>query len=357
MDIEIDQIARRPDGPRTLVYLDQSKLSALATDDDHAELLTLLRGGVESGELICPVSSSHSDETARIHRTNPDLWKQVDGLADELSLGIGFRGEEEIEYAEIYAAAELFEGVEGRPLWKEAFRKDPNTPRDDLFTEIFGGQIRVRAYFEPNEESRAEVDHERDKEIGMDEVYAQLRADGCSFEQMAHGNLEQMLSWKLGPVLAPEEFQRHFLERGTALLPEAENPDEVDLTPGSALNKFMAFGTRRIQMEALVRRHPEVGRRPDEFRRFQPLREMPRLALPALFRAALAATPERRARLSDGHDISHLTHGLSRCGIVTADGGMAQLIRDRGLAPAGCQVYAFREIDEFGAAIEGALSK
>lgn len=356
IDINVDCLARRVEGGRLIVYLDQSKLSALTTEEDHAELLELLRRGVDSGALICPVSPSHADETARIHRGNPKLWKQVDSLADELALGIGFRSMEEIEYAEIYAAAESFEGVEGRPLWKEAFREDPNTPREDLFTELFGGKVRIRAYLEPSDDLQAEIDHARSIETDIEAAYGQLRDAGFSFEEMVHGNLEQMLSWKLGQLLAPREFAGHYYARGAALVNEADNSEQVDLSPDSALNRFMAFGTRRIQMEALVRRHPEVARRPDDFRHFAPLREMPTLAFPALFRAALAATPQRRPRASDGHDISHLTHGLSRCEIVTADGGMTQLIRDYGLAPAGCQVFAFRELDDLGAAIEDRLT-
>ena len=105
MDIDVNRLARRADGPRLLVYLDQSTLSALATEKDHAGLLDLLRAEVNTGRLICPASSSHNDETARVHIRNQGLWKEIDGLADELSIGIGFRGEEEIELAEIHAAA------------------------------------------------------------------------------------------------------------------------------------------------------------------------------------------------------------------------------------------------------------
>jgi len=356
MDIDVSRLARRPNGPRLLVYLDQSTLSALVTENDHAELLDLLRAEVNTGRLICPASSSHNDETARVHIRDQGLWKEIDGLADELSIGIGFRGEEEIELAEIHAAAAAFEEHESRPIWKEAFRTDPNTPRDELFFGFGGGQIRVRAYFEPDEMLHEEVAHERDKETDMDKVYAELREKGFSFEEMAEGNLEQMISWKLGPVLAPEEFARHYLERGFVLARDAE-ATEFDISPGSAYNRFMAFGTRRIQMERFAERYPEIARRPDEFRRFEPLRSLPTLAFPALFRAALAASPERRARPSDGHDIAHLTHGLSRCDLVSADAGMTQLIRDFRLAPAGCHIFSYREFDRLAMAIEERLAE
>jgi hypothetical protein len=302
--------------------------------------------------LLCPTSISHEDETARVHIRDPGLWQEIDALADELSIGIGFRGEEEIEFAEIYAAAAAFEEHEDRPTWEEAFRTDPNTPRDELFSD-FG---RVRVYFEPSETIHEEVEHERAKEIGMDKVYTELREKGFSFEEMAAGNLEQMISWKLGPVLAPEEFRSHYLQRGLALSEEAE-AGEFDLSAGSAYNRFMAFGTRRIQVERLAERYPEIARRPNEFRQFEPLRSLPTLAFPALFRAALAARSGRRARLSDGHDIAHLTHGLSRCDLVTADAGMSQLIKDFGLAPAGCQVFSYREFDQLADAVARALAE
>ncbi len=356
MDIDINRLTRRVDGPRLLVYLDQSTLSALATEKDHAGLLDLLRTEVTTGRLICPASSAHKDETARVHIRDQGLWKEIDGLADELSIGIGFRSEEEIEFAEIHAAATAFEGGVGQPIWKEAFRTDPHIPRDELFFGFGGGQIRVRAFFEPDKTHHEEVAHERSKETGMDNVYAELREMGFSFEEMAEGNLEQMIRWKLGPVLAPEEFKRHYLERGLALARDAEAP-ALDLSAGSAYNRFMAFGIRRSQVERLAERYPEIARRPDEFRRFEPLRSLPTLALPALFRAALASSSGRRARPSDGHDIAHLTHGLSRCELVSADAGMAQLIRDFRLAPAGCQIFSYREFDNLTATIEQLLSE
>jgi len=191
MNIDVNRLARRPDGPRLLVYLDQSTLSALATEKDHGELLELLRTEVNAGRLLCPVSSGHEDETARIHTRDPKLWKEIDGLADELSIGIGFRGEEEIEFAEIHAAAAAFAGHETQPTWKEAFGSDPNTERDELFFGFGGGQIRVRAYFEPDEMLHEEVEHERSKETGMDKVYSELREKGFSFEEMAEGNLNR----------------------------------------------------------------------------------------------------------------------------------------------------------------------
>lgn len=356
MDIDVDRLARRPGGRRLLLYLDQSTLSALVREESHAGLLDLLRTEVSAGRLLCPTSVSHEDETASVHIRDRGLWRKIDGLADELSIGIDFLGEEEIEFGEIHAAAAAFEEHEGRPTWEEAFRTDPNTPRDELFFGFGGGQIRVRADSEPNETLHEEIAYERDKETGIDGVYAELREKGFSFEEMAEGNLEQMISWKLGPVLAPDEFRDHYLKRGFALASDATTA-EFDISAGSAYNRFMAFGTRRIQVEHLAERYPEIARRPDEFRQFEPLRSLPTLAFPALFRAALAARPGQRAKLGDGYDIAHLTHGLSRCHLVTADASMAQLIRDFRLAPAGCLVFSCREFDQLAAKVQQLLAE
>jgi hypothetical protein len=74
MPIDVDRLARRPDGPRLLFYLDQSTLSALVKEKSHSRLLDLLRVGVDSGRLLCPTSISHDDETARVHIRDPGLW-------------------------------------------------------------------------------------------------------------------------------------------------------------------------------------------------------------------------------------------------------------------------------------------
>ena len=39
-----------------------------------------------------------------------------------------------------------------------------------------------------------------------------------------------MISWKLGPVLAPEEFSRLYLERGFALAGEVESGEFFSLS-------------------------------------------------------------------------------------------------------------------------------
>jgi hypothetical protein len=57
----------------------------------------------------------------------------------------------------------------------------------------------------------------------------------------------------------------------------------------------------------------------------------------------------------DGYDIEHLTRGLSRCDLVTADSSMTELCRAYKLVPAGCQLCSYRELDAFQQAVEEAV--
>lgn len=78
------------------------------------------------------------------------------------------------------------------------------------------------------------------------------------------------------------------------------------------------------------------------------------VGLHAALTAGLAATRGRKHKPGDGYDIEHLTRGLSRCGIVTADSGMTELCRSRGLVPSGCELLSARELDRLPAVIEAA---
>jgi hypothetical protein len=63
----------------------------------------------------------------------------------------------------------------------------------------------------------------------------------------------------------------------------------------------------------------------------------------------------RKAKQGDGYDIAHLTRGLSRCDIVTADAGMTQIARSRRIVPDGCQLFPFRDMAALHRAVETAL--
>jgi hypothetical protein len=72
-----------------LVYLDQSTLSALVTEDRFAGVREQLRAAVQSGRLVCPGSMEHTGETIAAAKS----WADITRLGRELSMGIDFRAE------------------------------------------------------------------------------------------------------------------------------------------------------------------------------------------------------------------------------------------------------------------------
>jgi hypothetical protein len=349
--VEIDALRRRPPGERVLVYLDQSALSSLVRNDEHADVRDALKERVEAGRVVCVRSHEHEDETLLAPR---ELWDEIDRLSDELAMGIQFRSREEIEWSEIYAAAAAFLGQDPpQDLSEEAFETDPHIPREELFMEVFGGAVRIRARFDPADWQIAEVEHEKSKEEPMTLVYEELRDKGFTFEDMAEANLAEMIRWNLGSLVDPARFRLALLERAAEW--EATAGDQAEFTGGSPWSKVLAFATRLTQTKHLVEQYPELAKSAAEFASSDELRHMPTLAYPALFRAALAATPGRKARPGDGYDVEHLTRGLSRCDMVTADSGMTEVCRTYKLVPSGCQLFSYRELGPFRSAVETAL--
>ena len=257
----VNALRRRPPGDRVLVYLDHSTLSELARGErpEFLDLRRLLEQAVESGRLICPYSPEHRDEAALARAESYDA---IDKLGDMLAMGIEFLGRELIEWHEIYAAARAFVGREPRPLWREVFREDPHTPREELFFEFMGGQIRVKARFPLDEDQRAEVRYEKAKEDPMVQAYAELRAAGFSFEEMAEANTEAMLNWKLGPLFDPDGFHAAVERRKAEVVAEWATTSEPDLAPGSPTNRYMSFAIRMSQASSFTERFPELVERP-----------------------------------------------------------------------------------------------
>lgn len=125
-----------------------------------------------------------------------------------------------------------------------------------------------------------------------------------------------------------------------------------DISPGSPFTRLQAFVNKGSQTKWLIDRFPALRQRSEEFATSDELRQVPSIAYPAILRAGLAALPRRRVKPGDGYDIAHLTQGLSRCDVVTADSGMAQLCRDRTLVPSSCRLLSYRELEQLPAVIE-----
>jgi hypothetical protein len=63
----------------------------------------------------------------------------------------------------------------------------------------------VRPVIRPTEVDRAEVMHEKDKELALTEAYEDVR-DQFSFQDICEANLHALLEWKLGPLASTSKF-------------------------------------------------------------------------------------------------------------------------------------------------------
>jgi hypothetical protein len=269
----------------------------------------------------------------------------VEGISDlheELSMGIGFLDPKTIRQNEALAAAAAFcHEPPLDPVVDEAFETDPHTPRD----ELFAGGFRVTARFGPTDVRASEVASEKNKEATLQVAYDDVRARGLSFEQQADGEYEAMVRWVLGPLADPG-FEAEFRRRYAALV------DDDD----GAISKYLAVSQRMAFAKTLVEHFPALAEQAQEFAASEELSHMPALRYPALLRAGLGVMRARVAQPGDGYDIDHLSCGLSRCDLVTADGGMTQLVRNHKLVPTGCELCSTREMSEFHRAVDAALA-
>lgn len=320
----IETLRRRPPGKKVLVYLDQSALSRLA-EGRHPDLLAILRNGVESDRLVCPRSRDHRDETALADTLYDGLTK----LADELSMGIEFRSDFEIECSEIEAAAASFVGLPGRELlWSEAFDRDPHTSRSELYPSgcrLAVSRCRVDWMIQ-------EVEYQKSGTDDMTRIYEVARATRRTFQEQAEMEYRTVLQWKLGTLIDPDANARRLA--CLALSAGVEDSDATALlAPGSAFRRYSAAKRQADWVTRLVRKYPELPERSHDFAESAQLRSCPSLAYLALLSAGIALVPNRKAKSGDRYDRSHLVKGLSRCDIVTADGGMDQVCREHHLVP------------------------
>ena len=341
----INELRRRSPGNRVLAYLDQSTVSALATEERHAATRELLQDAVRAGKLICPSSLGHTDETLAAARS----WNDILTLQDELSMGVHFYDEEQLVQRELLSALAEFLGEKPtQELWEEALSDDPQTPRDELFP----GGMRVRTFHEPNSRGLSEVAHEKNKELALQAAYDQARALGRSFDEQAEAEFDAQVYRYLGAVSAPDRFVEDLKRREVDLHSSAEWTTE----PGSPVGKFIVIQQRAYFVAHLADAYPALVGRGYDFSQSENIRHLPSMVYPPLFRAGIAVMRGRKWDRGDGHDIDHLTKALSRCDIATADGGMTQLARDRKLVPDGCTLLPFRDMDGLHRAIEAAVS-
>jgi hypothetical protein len=342
-----------------LVYLDQSTRSRLA-GGEAPRLLDILKRGVEADRLVCPESSAHDDETMLAHDA---LYAGLHELGEKLSMGIEFHHEERhIEQLEVEAAVESFLGAQPRlQVWQQAFNKDPHTPLEDLFDITVGGgaRVRVRVSVGMNRAGFLVEEAERPKSLvpQLTTIFENARASGASYEEIAeqeyHGARE---SQQLGPLFYPLRYE--------ALLRSLAEEDAADLrsgadrlATGSAYNRF-SWQVKRWQFrERIIQQYPDILQRKQDFYHSEELRAVPMLRYPALIVAALELTPGRKAKPGDVYDLKHLTLGLSRCDVVTADGAMVQACEQFYLIPDGVRLFRGNDVDGLATHLGSFLEK
>jgi hypothetical protein len=212
--------------------------------------------------------------------------------------------------------------------------------------------MRVRVSPTPNDYLLSEVEHEKGKEGTLQRPYDAARALGRGFDEQTEAEYGEMVYWVLGPLTDPEQFDAQLARKMRPLV----RGGSWEPGPGSAITQYTAVAMRQEWARHLAELFPAMDRRWGEFAVSDELRHMPAFRYPALFRAALATMRDRKAKKGDGYDIAHLTRGLSRCDIVTADAGMTQLVRDHRIMPTGCQLFSFREMAELHGAVDRALA-
>jgi hypothetical protein len=259
-------------------------------------------------------------------------------------MGVNFHDADYIAAVEVSVAAAAFlDEPRDEPMWREAFREDPETARPFLR----GMADDAPALGSASDLLRREVEHEKSKAPPITGAYAAAREAGYTFAQQVEREFEEVVYWRLGPLADAQRFAAQkaalAVETGQELAAGMLDP----ISPGTALSRYTAVGIREARAESLLRRYPALEGRVAEFAASPELRAMPALRYPALLHAAAAATRGRKFRGNDLYDFGHLTNGLSRCDLVTADSGMVQLCRNFRLIPEGVELFGARQLDAF----------
>lgn len=351
----VDDMRRRPPGDRVLVYLDQNSYSSLARSRDegataedraHRPLMDLLEEGVRSDQITCIDAPEHADESL--------ISVDRDGLLETrqlLSMGVGFKGADEIMWEEIHWLAAMFTGEAPRSIkWEESFFGDPHASRDSHFL----GGLQVGVDMGVADWHMEEVKRQKELEAEFESLYEADRAKGWSHEKLVAAMYDSFANIHLRKLFDPRGFEGQLLALGDRLEAAGADPFESTEEQQQLMNQFTEMAIMRGRCEHLKQRYPCIERDLPGFK--LALTRSPMIALPALLRTAIVELPKRKPKPGDGYDIRHLTNGLSRCDFVTCDAGMAQLCRGANVVPSECQLFSYREHAELHIALEKAIS-
>lgn len=155
---------------------------------------------------------------------------------------------------------------------------------------------------------------------------------------MARGNLDAQVKYLLGPLADP-----HFLEKAETRQAELARhwlqTGDTGMEAGSPLRRYLRFAEMASTAKTLRENYPAVGADPGGFVASEAVRNLPTVRMFSFLLAALSVDGRRtKPSASDLHDLRHMTYGLSRCDLVTADRRACALVRGRGLVPDGVSI-------------------
>ncbi len=302
---------------------------------------------MERDAAICVGSPWHEDELALLG-SGPTLNANVRTLRT-YTRDLRMKFDNELISAELFAAAREF--CEDRePLtWREAFRDDPDNPPLNAFqTRWMNEQYEVEG--QPSLVDEAE--HDRRTSEGLTAAHIELRGN-YEWSEIAEGNLKQQIRHYLAPLADPDYCAAY----GTKLAKQAAlvmATGDTQAQAGSALLIYTRFAEVAYMANVIRERFPKIQAEPRAFCESEAVCNLPTMRLVSFLLAALSADGKRISpQRGDLHDLWHLTYGLSRCDIVTADRRSCELARGRGLVPSGVALFeGHHGLDEAAAAIE-----
>ena len=310
----------------------------------------LLRGTIDEQAAIC-VGSPWLDDEVALLRFGPRLNRLVQAVRT-YTLGLQMKSEGELIDFELSAAAREFSGQAVHITWEEAFRDDPDDPPLQPFQAEY---LNERQGFQQPPADPEDVTHDRGTSESLSQAHEELREAELDWEEVATGNMEQQARYLLAPFGDPKS-----VDRANRLQRELVNEwpsGEPRMHAGSPVRKYLRLARVMSNAKGLRERFPAVGEDPVGFLESDAVRHLPMIRLFSFLLAALSVDGRRtKPQASDLHDLRHLTYGLSRCDIVTADRRSCLLARGRDLIPAGVTLREAHALGDVADAIEARLA-
>jgi hypothetical protein len=350
MDFSVDRCRRRPNCRRLLIYLDTSTFGKLANGNEGSgDLASALGRVLDQEQALCVGAPWHDDEVALL-----PVGRPLDLLVKTIrtyTLDVRMRFDQELIDRELFAAAREFSGEAATITWREAFRKDPDDPPLKPFQAEY---LNSRHTFEHPAALLDEVSHDRATSRSLTEAHLELRSADLDWETVAAGNVDKQVEYLLGPLADPD-FTAVAGARQQQLV-EAWMEGGADMDAGSPTRKYLRFAHVASTATSLQDRYPAVAADPSGFCASDAVRYLPTIGLFCFLLAALSVDGRRtKPQPSDLHDLWHLTYGLSRCDIVTADKRSCELVRRRNLVPSGVILLEAHRLTEIADAVVESL--